>query len=343
MDVTVIGAGVAGLTCALELARGGARVEVLERAASPGRDGCSWYAGGMLAPWCEREDGTEPLITRLGIEGLGWWRENFAGLRRAGTLVVAGARDAPELLRFAQRTDGFRSIGGQEIAALEPQIAGRFEHALYFPEEAHLDPREVLPQLAARVQTLGGTVHYGRVADGAALERAAASRNARVIDCRGLMARDTLSDLRGVRGEMLLVRSREIRLRRPVRLLHPRVPVYIIPRADGIYMIGATAIESDDVSPVTVRSALELLSAAYAVHPAFGEAQILEFGAQARPAFADNLPRIRRHGATLYVNGLYRHGFLIAPALAGMVAQSVLHDRHFPEVSDEDSRQRRLA
>src|ERR1700722_9124485 len=105
MDVTVIGAGVAGLTCALELARGGARVEVLERAASPGRGGCSWYAGGMLAPWCEREDGAEPLITRLGIEGLGWWRENFPGLSRAGTLVVASARDAPELLRFAQRTD----------------------------------------------------------------------------------------------------------------------------------------------------------------------------------------------------------------------------------------------
>jgi glycine oxidase len=124
-----------------------------------------------------------------------------------------------------------------------------------------------------------------------------------------------------VRGERLIVRSGEIGLHRPVRLLHPRHPIYVVPWADGRFMIGATLIESEDAGPVTVRSALELLGAAYALHPAFGEAEILDAGAAVRPAFADNVPRIVVRGRTLHVNGLYRHGFLLAPALAVQAAR----------------------
>jgi sulfur carrier protein ThiS len=148
-------------------------------------------------------------------------------------------------------------------------------------------------------------------------------------------AREVLPELRGVKGEMLLLRLPELSLRRAVRVLHPRVPVYIVPRGAGLYMVGATMIESDEAARVSARSVLELLSAAYALHPAFGEAQILELGTGVRAAFPDNLPRLQRRGATLYVNGLYRHGFLIAPALARRAAQVVLEGRHFPEVMDE--------
>ena len=89
-------------------------------------------------------------------------------------------------------------------------------------------------------------------------------------------------------------------------------------RGDGRFMLGATSIESEDTG-VSVRSALELLGAAYAVHPAFGEARIVEFGSGLRPAFPDNLPRITiARDNRIAVNGLYRHGFLIAPALAEM-------------------------
>jgi glycine oxidase len=132
-------------------------------------------------------------------------------------------------------------------------------------------------------------------------------------------------------------------LSRPVRVLHPRVPVYVVPRPDGHYMIGATMIESDQPTRITARSMLELLGAAYALHPAFGEAEILEIGTGVRPAFPDNLPRIVRRSGVLYVNGLYRHGFLLAPALARRVAQVLLDGAHFAEVMDEDPRQRRLA
>jgi glycine oxidase len=141
-----------------------------------------------------------------------------------------------------------------------------------------------------------------------------------VIDCRGLAARDELPDLRGVRGERMIVRAREIALSRPVQFLHPRQPLYIVPWGEGRYMIGATVIETEDDGPVTVRSALELLGAAYAVHPAFAEAQILDLGAGVRPAFPDNMPRAIVRGRRILVNGAYRHGFLLGPVLARAVA-----------------------
>ena len=133
-------------------------------------------------------------------------------------------------------------------------------------------------------------------------------------------ARDALADLRGVRGEMLILRTREIRLSRPVRFLHPRIPLYVMPRADGHFMVGATMIESAARGPVTARSAIELLSAAYALHPAFGEADIVEMRADVRPAFPDNLPRLVTRGPRTYLNGFYRHGFLLAPAFAQSAA-----------------------
>ncbi|TIS72415.1 MAG: FAD-dependent oxidoreductase, partial [Mesorhizobium sp.] len=97
-------------------------------------------------------------------------------------------------------------------------------------------------------------------------------------------ARDLVPELRGVRGEMLLLRSPEITLSRPVRLLHPRIPVYVVPRGDGLYMLGATMVETDGEGPVTARSVMELLNAAYSLHPTFGEAEIVETAAGVRPA-----------------------------------------------------------
>jgi len=336
MRVTVTGAGVAGLSCALELAEHGASVEVLERAPALPGAGCSWFAGGMLAPWCELES-AGPLVARLGEEGIEWWRRRFPATAGQGTLVVAHGRDAGELTQFARRTTRFETLDAAAVASLEPELAGRFRTALYFASEAHLDPRAALGALLARCEALGVSVRFGADADvdaGAGGER---------IDCSGFSARRVLPDLRGVRGEMLLLRAPDVTLSRPVRLLHPRLPVYVVPRGDGVYMVGATMIESDAERRISARSLLELLSAAYALHPAFGEAEILETGTGLRPAFADNLPRLRRADGVLYVNGLYRHGFLLAPALARRAAEALLEGRHFAEVMDEDPRQRRLA
>jgi glycine oxidase len=321
--ITVVGAGVAGLTTALELAERGHPVEVIERGQAVGA-GCSRMAGGMLAPWCERA-ATEEVVARLGAPAIDWWLHHVPGAERNGTLVVAPARDSTELTRFSQRTDSWEWRDEAGVAALEPDLAGRFRRALFFPHEAHLDPRRALLALAEALAKRGVAIRFG-------VDRAEGF----VIDCRGLAARDVLPDLRGVRGEMAMIHSREVALSRPVRLLHPRIPLYIVPRGAGVFMIGATSIENEGRGGVSVRSAVELLNAAYTLHPAFAEAEILELGADLRPAFPDNLPAVRPGPRGLLVNGLYRHGFLLAPAMARQAADLVESDH-------ADLRQRRSA
>jgi glycine oxidase len=159
-----------------------------------------------------------------------------------------------------------------------------------------------------------------------------------VVDCRGLAARSDLPNLRGVRGERIVVKSREVNLSRPVRLLHPRFPLYVVPWGNGVHMIGATVIESEESGPITLRSALDLLSAAYALDPAFAEAEIVLQGAGARPALPDNRPRIIVNGRYIYVNGLYRHGFLLAPVMAELAAGFIETGATDPEVFVADSR-----
>jgi len=314
-----------GLTAAHQLALRGASVTIYDRRREVGR-GCSWWAGGMLALWCEMES-AEPLIGDLGLESLSYWREHFPNVINKGSLVVAPPRDTPDLKRFAARTSHFDIIDGPRIAALEPDLAGRFETGLFFKEEAHLDPRQALSFLKERLQKdLGVTFKMDADVRPEALDASY------VLDCRGYEARDVLSDLRGVKGEMLIVRSTEISLARPIRLLHPRIPVYIVPRDDHHFMVGATMIESSDQSRISARSMVELLNATYALHPSFGEAEIIETGTDVRPAFPDNLPRIRRSGNILRLNGLYRHGYLGAPALARRAAEIAIDGKTFPEV-----------
>jgi glycine oxidase len=163
------------------------------------------------------------------------------------------------------------------------------------------------------------------------------------IDCRGFEARAALPGLRGVKGEMLVLFTREVTLSRPIRFIHPRHPVYIVPRGDGRFMIGATMIENEEAGRITARAMLELLGAAYAVHPAFAEAEIIETGAGVRPAFADNLPGLRIEGRVIYVNGLYRHGFLAAPALARRAAAIALEGASVEEAMHAHRGQRQEA
>lgn len=317
MRVAVIGAGVAGLACASVLAERGAAVEVFERGAAIGEGAASRLAGAMLAPWCELES-AEAEVARLGAGAADWWAERVPGVARQGSLVLAPSRDREELDRFARRTGHFERVGAEEIAELEPDLAGRFRSGLLFPEEAHLCPRCGLKALARRLEGMGAAFHFGQ--DG----RDLAAGFETVVDCRGFAARETLPDLRGVRGEMVLIRTAEVTLSRPVRLLHPRGPTYVVPRADGVFMVGATMVESENRGAITLRAAVELLSSAYALHPAFAEAEVIDTGVGIRPAFPDNLPRVSRQGRVVSVNGLYRHGFLLAPALAARAADLVL-------------------
>lgn len=333
MRVLVKGAGVAGLTAAFELAARGATVTVAEMRHGLGGN-ASWFAGGMLAPWCESESAEQPVLD-LGRDAADWWDAVLSGqVTRAGTLVVAALRDTGELDRFASRTSGHRRVDEDEVALLEPDLAGRFRRGLLFPDEAHLDPRQAMAALHDRLAAMGVAFHFGTNA------RHVSGFDCQ-IDCTGMAAVD--NRLRGVRGEMLILRTPDVSLSRPVRLLHPRFPLYMVPRTDHRFMIGATMIESRSTGPVTARSMMELLGAAYALHPAFGEADVIETGAGVRPAFPDNLPQVESRGSTVAINGLYRHGFLLAPAMARQAADLVFSQDRTKELAHEPDRQRRSA
>jgi glycine oxidase len=311
LEISVVGAGIAGLWQAYTLAGRGHDVRLVEQTATPFTNAASQYAGAMLAPFCEREI-AGPIVQELGLRALDIWEETFPGLVRKGTLVVAQARDRSELTRFARCTTGHRPVDADALGALEPDLAGRFREGLFYEREAHVEPGEAMGFLLGRIRRLGAKVSLGEAWKG--------GWSGAIVDCRGYSAKSDLPSLRGVRGERIIVQTSEIALSRPIRLLHPRTPLYVVPWGMGTYAIGATVIESDDVGPVTLRSALELLGAAYTLHPAFGEGRIVALDAGIRPAFPDNIPRIVARGRHIFVNGLYRHGFLLAPILAEAVA-----------------------
>ena len=319
--ITVLGAGVAGLCAATALAERGLELQVVD--SGPEGAGASWLAGGMLAPFVEGESAPAE-VTRLSTDAAAWWAARVPGVQRRGTLVVAPARDRAELDRFAARTTGHARIGPDRIAELEPDLARRFSTALHYTHEAHLDPRVALSALAEGLRRRGVEIRYDTKM----------AHNRADIDCRGIAARDALPGLRAVRGEMLLLRCSDVTLSRPVRLLHPRFPVYVVPRGYGLYMVGATMVETDAPGPITLRSAMELMGAAFALHPAFAEAAIVATGVGLRPAWPDNIPRISEACGRLHLNGLYRHGFLTAPALAGQLADTFAPSRQEVALAD---------
>jgi glycine oxidase len=340
-DFAVLGGGLCGRLVAWRLAGAGHRVALYERGPADGSQAAAWVAAAMLAPLAEAAV-AELLITQLGVASLDTWPRILAELpepvffQRNGTLVVwhhADRTEAPLFERHVRANapraladEGFVALAGPQIDAAEPALAGRFARGWLLAGEGQLDNRQALAALAAGLAARGVKTHWNAAVDDAHLP------NARVtIDCRGLGAKPALPSLRGIRGEVARVHAPGIGLTRPVRLLHPRYPLYIAPKQNDLYVIGATEIEGEDMSPVSVRSALELLSAAFAVHPAFGEARILELNSQCRPTLPDHRPALVWDGArTLRVNGLYRHGFMIAPAVADeavRVAEALLDGR----------------
>lgn len=314
--ITIIGAGILGLWQARSFSDAGYTVAVYERQARGLRDAASSLAGAMLAPYCELE-AAEAVIGELGREAVKQWLAAFSQVKQAGTLVVSHARDLPELDRFARAAPGFQWVDQSQISQLEPDLDGRFSRGLFYPKEGHIVPREIMRSMIDELEGKGVDFHFGQnissnPPDGGWL-----------IDCRGIDAQDDLGDLRGVKGEMLVLKNSEVSLSRPIRLMHPRHPLYIVPWGNDTYMVGASMIEADGDLRVTAKSVLELLSAAYTVHPAFGDAEVLEMRCGMRPAFPDNLPRIIRRDKRLYINGIFRHGFLLAPAMAKMTLDYV--------------------
>lgn len=324
-DIVIAGAGVMGRLLAWQLARDGHRVRVIDPAADAADPrAAAFTAAGMLSPLAEREHAGEE-VAALGWRSLQLWPAIAEALgqpdlvRTEGSLLLAHAADRGAAERVLARLgEGPERLNRECLQMLEPMLAPQLQ-AWWLPGEGQVLPRELLVALVAQARDVDW--RWGRAArhvqphavmldDGERLDADL------VIDTRGLGARPEVPALRGVRGEILWLHAPGVQLRRPVRLLHPRHRVYLVPRPDDQIVVGASEIESEDRSPVSLRTAVELMAAAQSVLPALAEARILHLETNLRPALPDHLPLRVHEPGLLRINGLFRHGWLLAPALA---------------------------
>jgi glycine oxidase len=331
----IIGSGLIGRLTAWRLMVDGHQVSILSKDDKQGTDSAGFVAASMVAPATEAIS-AEPMVKTLGLRSYALWPQWLKQLpepvfyRDHGTLVVAHAGDESEMARYQRRAShlledsDFRLLDHQALTNREPELADNFRQAMWFEQESCLDNRQLYRQLGELLQAHCNWQQTGDIGE---LNQAEIDRlcqqylNCRadqfdeVIDCRGNGGKTNLSNLRSVRGEVIRVQAPEVNFKHAVRLMHPRYPFYLAPRPGNEYVLGATVIESDDRSAVTVRSGLELMSALYSLHKGFAEARIIEMTAHCRPGLPDNMPTIKRTDWGYIVNGFYRHGYLFGPAV----------------------------
>ncbi|HEU0230082.1 MAG TPA: FAD-dependent oxidoreductase [Burkholderiaceae bacterium] len=340
MKLGIAGAGLLGRLLALRLSRHGHIVDIFDPAPGPdARGAAGWTAAGMLSPTAELES-ADMSVFNYGVRSIELWADLLPTLARpvafsrAGSLLVAHRPDTGAAQRMIRLLDDKAPAGHlpqpisvAELTELEPDVHGPSQ-AWLLPHEGQLHTVQAMQALQA---STGDTVtwHWNTTVTRLSARTLHDGRTTRefdhVFDVRGTGARDegvsetdtaiSCRQVRGVRGEIFWVHAPGVRLNRPIRLLHPRHRVYLVPRPGDIVVIGASEIESEDRSPVSLRSTVELLAAAHSVMPALAEARLVHNETNLRPALADNLPRIEHETGLTRINGLFRHGWLIAPAI----------------------------
>ncbi|MEY2838142.1 MAG: hypothetical protein RJB60_441 [Pseudomonadota bacterium] len=272
-------------------------------------------------------------------------------MQQAGSLLVAHGSDLGSARRVLARLEepvlgmgrrqGMAAHPGlyaptphalslEALRAMEPALhsSGGPLHAWHLEGEAHIDTVRTLQALHAQAPEVQW--HWGQrvIKVGAGSLQTVPATTAHghtditrqthrfdwVFDLRGTGARPDC-EVRGVRGEIVWLHAPGLGLQRPVRLLHPRHRVYIVPRPGDMVLVGASEIESEDRSPMSLRSAVELMAAAHSVLPGLAEARIHRLDVNLRPALPDHHPIVQVDEGLVRINGLYRHGWLLAPAL----------------------------
>ncbi|MGN7678374.1 MAG: FAD-dependent oxidoreductase [Anaplasma sp.] len=345
----IAGAGLIGRLLALELLREGWQVSIFDQDDTTGRKSCGFIAGGMLSPYSEAET-IGDLVVELGHRSLELWPKILHSInaetciQMLGSVIVSHAGDLHELERMRSViSHRFPDLFGElrithDIGALEQGLS--VCHGMYIPGEGCIDSMRLFSSLNSAIKNMGiQWFSNTRVAEMSPMNIVTADRAYvfdMVFDCRGVGAKNEIAGLRGVRGEGILLHAPEVEISRPVRMMHPRYSLYVVPRCGHKFMIGATEIESCDFSEVSVKSALEILSAAYSLHKGFAEARVIDMMSACRPAFFDNLPRIFVDSGIMRINGLYRYGYLSAPALVREVITLLNHgDTRYPRLCVE--------
>lgn len=331
MNIAIAGAGLVGRVLALNLLEQGHTLTLFDEDIATGDKAAGMTAAGMLAVFAELET-AESAIFDYGQRSIELWLPllKSIGIEDAfqlkGSIITAHPQDYSELDHFietlqskVEEASSIQLLDKAGIVALEPDLE-QHNKAFHIPHEGQVNAQHFMATSAEYLLnhpsvTWHEETKVEHVSEGAVTFNNQTQEFEWVFDSRGLGANEQIENLRGVRGEVFWLDAPEVKITRPTRMLHPRYKIYIVPRPNNRYIIGATEIESEDKSPMSVRSSLELLSAVYSMHSGFAEARIVNMVTNCRPTLKNNLPNIE-HGTKLTrINGLYRHGYLLAPAI----------------------------
>ncbi len=353
MHIGIVGAGLVGRTLAWQLLQkkngGSLNITLFDKDPIESGSAAAYTAAGMLAPYSELQS-AESKVFSLGMRSLAIWPQlvdslkEDVGYNNNGSIIIAHGADKPDYLQFVRQlktkldsafTEQIEELSSQGLANISPTLAQNFSAGMHLKEEAVINSNLYMQTIANRLIEAGvlwqANTRVTAISHSPTTAPTVECKNKKhefdwVVDCRGMGAKKQLTNLRGVRGEVLTLYAPEVDLSHQVRLVHPRYCLYLVPRQDHIFVLGATQIESDDSSPVSVRSALELLSAVYSIHPGFAEARIMRLDANCRPAFPDNYPLININNRVMTINGLFRHGYLLAPIVTQEASNHMLNN-----------------
>lgn len=347
-DVVVIGGGAIGTSIAWRAALEGLSVALVER--EPGR-GASWAAAGMLAPITEVHYGEEAVL-ELGVESLRRYPGFVAaledatgrsvGYRECGTLIVARDPDdhaaLSALRRFQDRLGlEVEPLTRRDARALEPSLSPRLRSAWLVAGDHNVDNRALTDALYEAAKRAGVElvtddveaveVSGGRVT-GVRLESGSVLASEAVVLAAGCWSASIAGipdefrpPVRPVKGQLLYLRgpADPLVVARNVR----GVDVYIVPRADGRIVVGATVEERGFDVTVTAGAIYELLRDAYELIPELGELELTECVAGLRPGSPDNAPIVGATGldGLIVATGHYRNGILLTPLTADGIVQ----------------------
>ncbi len=331
--IGIVGGGLLGRLAAFILTESGHTVEVFEKTPknpnSSRLRAAAFTSAGLLSPISEKDSGGN-IIFELGTSSLNIWGcldrkinkiiDEGLGLFLKGNLFVSSPAEVDSAVRYFNKI-GFKGLplSKSEKNIMEPSLSEKLT-CWIVPDEGQIHPLRALNALVVATNKLSkkSVWHFNTTVKefgpGWIKTEETFTHYDFVFDVRGVGATDV--GIRGVRGEVLtLDPPSNFCLSHPVRFLHPRFKIYIVPHENRRILVGSTEIESQDVSPISLQSALDLLTVAQYVFPELSEARILSTDVNLRPASFNNKPFFQIEDNLVHVNGLFRHGWLVAPAL----------------------------
>ena len=336
--IAIVGAGLIGRLTALQLTGLNHHVTLFDKESAQGQTSAAYTAAGLLTPYGESL-GTEKLVVDMGVSALRKWPvllsklDHHVDFSFTGSICVSHQQDIGDYRRFHQHIKQYypqsqlSTLNKAQLSTLEPELVDKFNGGIFVPNEGVINNHQLLAALTHQLSNHALVTWHENVEVAEVKSHQVTITSGQshafdlVIDSRGTGS--PISGLRAVRGEVIYLHAPAVNIARPIRLMHPRYKLYIAPKHGQHYAIGATEIESSDYRPITVQSSLELLSAIYSVHKGFAEAHITQQFANCRPAFNDNLPRVVSQKGLIQINGLYRHGFLLAPEVVDIAVSEI--------------------